>query len=172
MPVPVMGENRALNSAGGRNGMLEEKKTKMRCFSRISISTLFAILLVFCLAQPVFATGKISVSYYYEEVCASCDGTKDFFELYNRVISAEDKKQFQAEIATYNVFMDSCKVRYEEVKKDLQIPSGTSLPVLIVGDTWISGHDNMEAQMREVLLSAEPEEEAPTEAIEKKEKDQ
>ena len=141
--------------------MLANLKT-LQGRARHSMLALFIILIsLFCICIgpcPVFAAGPIKVSYYYEEVCASCDGTKEFFELYNRVISSEDKKHFQAEIATYNVFMDSCRVQYENVKKELEIPSGTGLPVIVIEDQWISGHDNMEAQMREILLAAKPSE--------------
>ncbi len=128
-------------------------------YGLIGFLGLMAMIYMIVCPQMSYAAGKIRISYYYEEVCASCDGTKDFFELYNRVISSEDKKTFQAEIATYNTFMDSCMVQYEEVVKELGIPSGTSLPVLVVGDQWISGHEDMEAQMREVILSAESVEE-------------
>lgn len=111
------------------------------------------ILCVIFMVQTATATEPIEVSYYYEEVCASCDGTKDFFELYNRVFTAEDKKTFKANISTYNVFMDSCRTKYEEVKDELQIPGDASLPVLIIGDQWISGHENMELQMRDLLMN-------------------
>ena len=33
--------------------------------------------------------------------------------------SSEDKKAFEAKISTYNVFMDSCRVQYEDVKEQL-----------------------------------------------------
>ena len=134
--------------------MVKNQNRYMRRAVRLFLAVLCSILCLFGMVQTVFAAGPIKIAYYYEEVCASCDGTKDFFELYNRVISSDDKKLFQAEIATYNVFMDSCKEQYEDVKKELEIPSGTSLPVLVIGDTWISGHENMEAQMRDVIMNS------------------
>lgn len=135
--------------------MTEKKKRRSvwyRCISRIM---LLSILCMFCMIQTVTAAEPIEVSYYYEEVCASCDGTKEFYELYNRVFSPEDKKTFEAKISTYNVFMDSCRTQYEEVKEKLQIPAGTSLPVLVIEGEWISGHENMEAQMRDLLMNRE-----------------
>ncbi|MBR5267091.1 MAG: hypothetical protein IKU20_02705 [Lachnospiraceae bacterium] len=133
--------------------MLEQKKRRSGAKSRIVKSMIMFLLCMICMVQTVIAAEPIEVSYYYEEVCASCDGTKDFYELYNRVFSSEDKQTFEAKISTYNVFMDSCRTQYEDVKKDIQIPSGVSLPVLIVDGTWISGHDNMEAQMRDLLMN-------------------
>lgn len=135
--------------------MFEKKEKRSGLRSRMRIVMVLCMLCMVCMIQTVLAAEPIEVSYYYEEVCASCDGTKDFFELYNRVISSEDKKTFEAKISTYNVFMESCKVRYEGVKEELQIPSGTSLPVLVIGDQWISGHENMETQMRDILLNSQ-----------------
>lgn len=126
---------------------------KMRDRIRLTVMVMFGLVLMFQNVCTVQAAEPLKVAYYYEEVCASCDGTKEFFELYNRVISPEDKQNFQAEIATYNVFMDSCREQYEAVKKELMIPSETDLPVLVIEEQWISGHDNMEAQMRDILLN-------------------
>lgn len=135
--------------------MLEQKKRRLGNESKFHKFVLLVLLCMVCMVQTVIAAEPIEISYYYEEVCASCDGTKDFYELYNRVFSSEDKQTFEAKISTYNVFMDSCRTQYEDVKKELQIPSGVSLPVLIVDGTWISGHDNMQAQMRELLMNRE-----------------
>ncbi len=135
--------------------MIEQRGRKAGIRSRMRIAVVLCLLCAACMIRTVLAAEPIEVSYYYEEVCASCDGTKEFFELYNRVISPEDKKMFEAKISTYNVFMESCKERYEEVKEELLIPSGTSLPVLVIGDQWISGHDSMEAQMRDILLNSQ-----------------
>lgn len=134
--------------------MTELRERMRRRYRQVCLWLAMAVVLLIAgyPAKTVFAAEPVKVSYYYEEVCASCDGTKDFFELYNRVISAEDKTQFEAEIATYNVFMDSCRVQYEAEKEKLGIPSGTSLPILVIGDQWLSGHEAMEAQMRDILL--------------------
>ncbi len=94
----------------------------------------------------------LQIEFYYENVCASCEGDADFFALYNRCISPEEKEELNAEIATYNVFMDSCKVRFEERAQDLGIPDGTSLPVLIIGEEWFDGYEKMEEALHRVLI--------------------
>ena len=113
------------------------------------------ILLLLLLGRiPMQLQGKepLSVEFYYENVCASCEGDADFFALYNRCISPEEKEALNAEIATYNVFMDSCKVRFEERAQDLGIPDGTSLPVLIIGEEWFDGYEKMEEALHRVLI--------------------
>lgn len=56
------------------------------------------------------------------------------------------------ETATYNVFMDSCRERYEEQAGRLGIPEGTSFPVLIIGDQWFAGYGEMEESLHRVLV--------------------
>lgn len=90
----------------------------------------------------------LQVAFFYENVCASCEGDADFFALYNRCISSEEKEELNVEIATYNVFMDSCREQYEKESKRLGIPGETSLPVLVIGQQWYSGYENMEEALR------------------------
>lgn len=89
------------------------------------------------------------IEYYYENVCASCDGTKDFYSLFQERLSKEEQKALQGRTAAYNVFLDSCREQYEERVRELEIPKGTSLPVLIVGSRWVSGLEQMEELLRE-----------------------
>ncbi len=109
-------------------------------------------LFTLCFPVKVKAEESTTLYYFYEEVCATCDGTKEFYELYNRVISSEEKQQVQAEIITYNVFMESCKETYAQMREELQIPDGTNLPVVIVNDQWISGETAIEEQLHDVLI--------------------
>ena len=94
----------------------------------------------------------LRVEFYYENVCASCEGDADFYALYNRCISPEEKAGLDVETATYNVFMDSCRERYEEQAGRLGIPEGTSFPILIIGDQWFAGYGEMEESLHRVLV--------------------
>ncbi len=69
-------------------------------------------------------------------------------------LSKEEQKALQGKTAAYNVFLDSCREQYEERVRKLGIPEGTSLPVLIVGDRWVSGLEQMEELLREAAGKA------------------
>ena len=58
----------------------------------------------------------------------------------------------EGKIVTYNVFMASSKERYAERAGQLGIPEGTSLPVLIIGEEWFSGYEEMEESLYRVLV--------------------
>ncbi len=98
---------------------------------------------------------ELTVIYFYQNVCASCDGDAEFFRLYQQWLTPEEQEQFEGSIASYNVFLDSCKEKYQQQAERLGIPEGTSLPVLVVGDRWVSGLDQMEALLQEEAAEAE-----------------
>lgn len=110
------------------------------------------ILLLLLLGRtPMQLQGKepLSVEFYYENVCASCSGDADFYQLIEECLSPDEKAALQGKITTYNVFLDSCRERYEGQAQTYQIPEGTSLPVLIVNGQWASGLAQMEPLLRE-----------------------
>lgn len=105
---------------------------------------------------PLQSQGKepLSVEFYYENVCASCDGDADFFQLYEECLSQEEKNALQGKITTYNVFLDSCRERYEEQALAFDIPEGTSLPVLLIDGQWVSGLSQMEPLLHQAADQA------------------
>lgn len=94
----------------------------------------------------------VQIAFYYENVCASCEGDADFYALYNKCVSPEEKEKLNVEISTYNVFMDSCRELYDKEAERLGIPQGTSLPVLVIGDQWFDGYERMEEALHRVLV--------------------
>ena len=101
----------------------------------------------------VYAAEPLELCFYYENVCATCQGDADFFKLLQQCVSGETREKLPIETFTYNVFLDSCKERYEEERSRLGIPQGTNLPVLVVGNQWVSGYEEIEA----LLLKLEEE---------------
>ncbi|MGN1183597.1 MAG: hypothetical protein ACI4R7_00045, partial [Oliverpabstia sp.] len=101
----------------------------------------------------VYAAEPLELCFYYENVCATCQGDADFFKLLQQCVSGETREKLQIETFTYNVFLDSCKDRYEEERSRLGIPQGTNLPVLVAGNQWVSGYEEIEA----LLLKLEEE---------------
>lgn len=93
----------------------------------------------------VYAAEPMELCFYYENVCATCQGDADFFKLLQQCVSGETREKLQIETFTYNVFLDSCKERYEEERSRLGIPQGTNLPVLVAGNQWVSGYEEIEA---------------------------
>lgn len=122
---------------------------------KISWRWLFLIIfLLNALAAFPLKTGAeepLRVEFFYQEVCATCDGTEEFYEIYDNTFSAREKEELNVEIATYNVFLESNEEHYQQVAGGKGIPEGTSMPVLVAGDQWVSGYDAIEDSLKELL---------------------
>lgn len=108
---------------------------------------------VFGCPVSVSAGDPLRVEFFYQEVCASCDGTEEFFDIYRDTFSSEERSRMNVDIASYNVFLDSNREYYQKRAKEQGIPQNTALPVLIVEDRWVSGYDAIEDSLKELLLN-------------------
>ena len=63
------------------------------------------LFILLCFSACGRTDEPLQVEFYYENVCASCEGDADFYALYNRCISPEEKEGLDVEIVTYNVFL-------------------------------------------------------------------
>ena len=134
------------------------RRTEQSGYRRIIFLLKLLSLCVFFLPYiskkvTVYAAEPLELCFYYENVCATCQGDADFFKLLQQCVSGELREELQIETFTYNVFLDSCKERYEEERARLGIPQGTNLPVLVAGNQWVSGYEEIEA----LLLKLEEE---------------
>lgn len=147
---------------GRRIGACQKKQRAFFCLTkkgRLGIAAGLFLVLLGVLLPGSFglkAQGAETerIEYYYENVCASCDGTEDFYRMYQEGLSQEEQKALQGKTAAYNVFLDSCRRQYEERVRELEILEGTSLPVLIVGSRWVSGLEQMEELLHEAAEEA------------------
>ena len=94
-----------------------------------------------------------SLQFFFENVCASCHEEDEFYQLFNRCISKEEKQELSYEIRTYNVFQDADMQAYEKaLAENGRSKADTELPVLLIDGKWISGYENMEKELHGVLL--------------------
>ena len=126
------------------------RRTEQIGYRRIVFLLKLLLICVFFLPYiskkvTVYAAEPLELCFYYENVCATCQGDADFFKLLQQCVSGETREKLQIETFTYNVFLDSCKERYEEERSRLGIPQGTNLPVLVAGNQWVSGYEEIEA---------------------------
>lgn len=114
---------------------------------------LISLCLLFGNTFLVRAQETHSLQLFFENVCASCNESQKFYDLFNRCISAEEKKTISYEIRTYNVFVEADRRVYEELRKEsAKDTSDMALPVLVVDGQWISGYEKIEKELHGVLL--------------------
>lgn len=63
---------------------------------------LFAVVLTGSLVKAEEKTHTIW--FFFENVCASCHEEENFYELFNRCVTTEEKASISYDIRTYNVF--------------------------------------------------------------------
>lgn len=131
---------------------MTEKKTDQSKCRKISIILFFCILTSFFIlnyfTDSVWGREKLQAAFFYENTCASCEGDKEFYQIFRECISSEIKESMKLEPASYNVFLDSCAEKYQEETKRLGIPEGTELPVMVLGEQWYSGYDQIRAGLK------------------------
>lgn len=152
--------------------MIEKRaihKIQPKC-GKLYLRYFFCMLVVFYVMHcplDVNAKETLKIEFFYENVCAPCDGTEEFYNIYDRCITPEEKEHI--EVASYNVFMDANKEYYEQVAAELEIPESVSLPILVVKDQWMSGYEQMEESLPEVLAGQKKAKENTNRADDKKE---
>ena len=93
------------------------------------------------------------LQFFFENVCASCHEEDEFYQLFNRCISKEEKQELTYEIRTYNVFQEADMQAYEAALAETgRTKADTELPVLLVDGKWISGYESIEKELHGVLL--------------------
>lgn len=124
----------------------------------------FFISFLFCLifGGTVLADQKEhSLQFFYENVCASCHEDEKFYALFNRCITQEEKADLSYEIRTYNTFLESDGEAYEKILEEAGKSRGeVTLPVLVIDGQWLSGYDEIEAELHKVLLEGKRVEES------------
>lgn len=112
---------------------------------------LLVVSALFFFAWTTAEEDPLRVEFFYQEVCATCDGTEEFYEIYNQILTDREKAELNVEIVAYNVFLESNEDHYRQVAEEKGIPDGTSFPVLVTGDEWVSGYDALESSLKAML---------------------
>ncbi len=103
-------------------------------------------LLMGCTKSGLPADEVLKAEYFYQNVCASCEPEEEFYEL---VRFARDEGTELGEVITYNVFLEANRELFTERTEEMGIPEGTALPVLILGDQWACGEEEVSTLLLE-----------------------
>jgi hypothetical protein len=129
---------------------------------RISVTVavlLSAIALLFataCSKPPVKAAlpARIDIYYFYDELCASCDGTEEFRTIAEEALAGV-REQYPYAIHTNNVFRKSGRELYERITGEMGLDRDMlELPLLIADGRVFQGNEGIARNLREAFLSA------------------
>jgi hypothetical protein len=98
---------------------------------------------------------KIELYYFHETVCGSCDGDQEFYDLYNEVLSPEDRALYPVKIYPTNVYQTGGKEAFaEKLALFGHSTDNLSFPVLMVNSKLFSGLESIRSNLREAFLTA------------------
>ena len=121
----------------------------------VKLSKIISILLIAFLASPlvpVKAEEALSIVYYYNNPCASCEVENEFYTLFNEQIGdIKDNRNYK--IQTYNIFEREAKKHFEQFCKTNNIEDN-QVPALVIGDEILIGQEQIEQLLREKFIQA------------------
>lgn len=128
---------------------LQDKKKA----SLIILVLLFLVSLLFPISSLARSNNpKVTIVYFYENVCGSCDPEGDFIELYNRLVG-EHKEGIEVEILMYNIFHDSSARLMEEYLHEFDVPEDKqSQTMVFIGDSFLSGQHEIENRLKDEFI--------------------
>ena len=103
---------------------------------------------------PDTAEKKLVLSYFYEELCASCDGTEAFRAAAEEELAGA-RDTYPYEIRTVNVFGKEGRALWQREAAGYGVdPAKAAFPVLIAGGKMFQGETNIRENLREAFLTA------------------
>ena len=100
------------------------------------------------------AEKKLVLSYFYEELCASCDGTEAFRAAAEKELAGV-RDTYPYEIRTVNVFGKEGRALWQQEAAGYGIdPAEIELPVLLAGGKMFQGETKIRENLREAYLTA------------------
>ena len=116
------------------------------------------LVLILCLlvVHPSTAAAEdedtLHIYFYHETTCGSCDGTTEFFDIFNTQVG-DVKEDYLYEVHTVNTFKEGGTERLEEHLKTIgKTRADISLPCVIIGEEVLSGLPQIEDGIRALFL--------------------
>ena len=118
---------------------------------------LFCMVLPGCAREEEERPGKIEIHFFYNEPCASCDGTKDFYRVVKEELG-DVSDRYPYEIYPHNVFQASAaQDRDRELGKlgyGQEVIGSLTYPIMTVNGKAYLGMDSISQSLREAYLTA------------------
>lgn len=100
---------------------------------------------------------RIDIHFFYNEPCATCDGTKEFYEIVSEELG-DISDQYPYLISVYNVFHQSDAVIKDGELKRLgyseELIKSLTYPIMTVNGNAYLGIDSIRTSLREAYLTA------------------
>lgn len=121
----------------------------------------FSMLLWFGLSRCAEAEPEqpenVEIHFFYNQPCASCDGTKELFEIVSEELD-DVSDLYPYMVSVYNVFRkEDAQIRDSELKKlgfQEELAGSLTYPIMTVNGNIYFGTDSIRSSIREAYLTA------------------
>ena len=100
---------------------------------------------------------NVEIHFFYNQPCASCDGTKEHFELVSEELD-DVSELYPYMVSVYNVFRkEDAQIRDSELKKlgfQEELAGSLTYPIMTVNGNIYFGTDSIRSSIREAYLTA------------------
>ena len=97
---------------------------------------------------------QLDIYFFHETICASCDGTEEFFDLINEEL-ADVRELYPYRIITANIFQTEGRMDYERITDQFGLNrDNLSMPLMIIDGQVFSGLEIIGDNLRETYLAA------------------
>jgi glutaredoxin len=97
---------------------------------------------------------ELVIYYFYDELCASCDGLEKFNEIAARELEGV-RDRYPYTLQTANVYIKANRELYTRVTDEMGLDRGSlELPLLIIGGRVFQGYEAISRNLREMFLVA------------------
>lgn len=134
-------------------GFLTAMRNVFLCF----FSILLCAALSGCTKEEPEQPENVEIHFYYDEPCASCDGTKEIYEIVSEELD-DVSGQYPYTVSVYNVFRKAdAQTRDAELKKlgfQEEFAGSLTYPIMTINGNIYLGIDSIRASIREAYLTA------------------
>ena len=100
---------------------------------------------------------NVEIHFFYNQPCASCDGTKELFEIVSEELD-DVSELYPYMVSVYNVFRkEDAQIRDSELKKlgvQEELAGSLTYPIMTVNGNIYFGTDSIRSSIREAYLTA------------------
>ena len=96
---------------------------------------------------------SLSMYFFHDTACRSCDGTEEFYKVYDEKLKDLEKEAYPCKIFTNNVFQTNGRKKLESMAEEWGLDvSSIEFPVLLVNGRMFCGMEEIEKNIREQYL--------------------
>ncbi len=130
---------------------LKLHRSRIHACCSIFLATVFLLLFSQGAASADSTRSKLTISYYYNNPCASCHEDKDFKDLFLGLVG-ESAQDVTLDFSFYNVFRAEDQKKYSEACQQYGIlPEEQTTPLLVIGDTPLNGKEEINQKLISVF---------------------